>query len=290
MVPTARSQGPVARLLESAVGPAIRQNRLRLGWTQRDLAREAQLSQSAVSRAERSITEAVSLAEAGQMLDALGVRVDMAIRAPLVSGGPAERDAAHARLVTYAESRLRRAGCQVAREVPIGSDRVRGWIDLLAWRAHDRLLIVVEVKADVDDLGALERQVSWYEREAWDAARRLGWRPARVAVVVLALASRRNAELVRRHVDVLRRRFPTAPAGLSSVLAGRSVGMPVRALAFVDPLRRVAGWLLPTPVSGGRPVLPYADAADLRSRHATPRGRGTRAVAPPPRAGSAPVG
>jgi transcriptional regulator with XRE-family HTH domain len=279
----------VARLLESAVGPAIRENRLRLGWSQRDLAREAHVSQSLVSRTERCITDVVSLAEVGQMLDALGVRIDMAFRAPLISGGPAERDAAHAHLIAYAEGRLRRAGLQVAREVPIGSDRVRGWIDLLAWRAPDRLLIVVEVKADIDDLGALERQVSWYEREAWDAARRLGWRPSRVGVVLVALASRRNADFVRRHVDALRRRFPTSPSGLSSMLAGRSAGMPVRALAFVDPRRRVAGWLLPTPVSGGRPVLPYADAADLRSMQSTPMDRSARAVAPQPRAGSSPV-
>lgn len=247
------------------IARAVRDGRRALGWTQRELADQAGASQSAVSRAERSIVEVVSILEAARMLDALGVRLDVSVRPPLRSGGPTARDAVHARMLAYTEGRLRRSGFEIAREVPIGVDRVRGWIDLLAWRARDRVLIVVEAKGDIHDVGALERQVAWYEREAWDAARRLGWRPSRIAVAAVALASRHNAELVRTHADTLGRCFPSRPARLAAILAGEQPMPGTRSLAFVDPRRRHRSWLLPTPLSGGRPVLPYSTAADLRA-------------------------
>ena len=47
-------------------------------------------------------------------------------------------------------------------------------MDLLAWHPATGLLLVIEVKTELHDLGANERQLNWYEREAWAAARRLG--------------------------------------------------------------------------------------------------------------------
>lgn len=255
--------------MEQWLGPfvarTVRDGRRAFGWTQRELADRAGVSQSAVSRTERRVVDFVSLAEVAGLLDALSIRIDASVRVPLVAGGPAERDATHVRLLTHADGRFRRCGFETAREVPVGRDRVRGWIDLLAWRARDRTVLMVEVKSDIYDVGTLERQVAWYERETWDAARTLGWRPSRVVVACLALASKHNADLVRTHADAFRHRFPSSPAQLAALLVGQVLGPGSRTLAFIDPRRRHRSWLLPTPLSGGRPVLPYADAAQLRN-------------------------
>ena len=258
--------GPVERFLPLFVGTTIRDGRHRMAMTQRELAHRAGVSQAAISRVERARAAGIPLARIGRVLDALEIRLDANARPPLAAGGPSERDAVHTRILAYAERRLRAAGFETAREVPIGSDRVRGWLDMLAWRPRDRIVIVVEVKGDIHDVGAFERQVSWYEREAWAAARTLGWRPACVVVTGLVLASKHNEAIVRTHAEALRRRFATPPAGLASVLIEATPDGPLRALAFVDPLRRRRSLLLPTPLHGGRPVLPYADAQDLRAR------------------------
>jgi transcriptional regulator with XRE-family HTH domain len=257
--------GQVERRLGGFVGKAIRDGRRSLGLTQRALATRAGVSQTAVSRAERGVVEYVSILETARILDALDVRLDVAVHHPYRIGGPAARDAVHLRLMSYAARRLGRCGFEVAREVPVGTGRVLGWMDLLGWRPNDRALLVVEVKGDLTDVGALERQVAWYEREAWNAARSMGWRPSRIVVAALALASRHNDAAVRAHSDALGRRFPGRPSRLAAIVAGEGPLPGERILAFVDPHRRQRTWLLPTPLSGGRPVLPYASADDLRS-------------------------
>lgn len=258
--------GQAERFLGTFIGTAIRDGRRRLGLTQRDLSSLAGVPQSTISRLENGLPAAIPLARIGRLLDRLEIRLEVSVRPPLAEGGPSERDAVHARILGYVERRLMHLGFETAREVPIGADRVRGWLDLLAWRARDRVAIIGEIKGDVDDVGALERQVAWYEREAWKAAREVGWRPSRVVVLGAALASRRNADVVRAHSDALRRRFPTPPAGLLVVLDGTTPTERTAGLVFVDPLRRRGSWNLPTPLFGGRPVLPYVDARDLRAR------------------------
>ena len=268
--------GPAERDLAPSVGRALRDGRRRLAMSQRALAAVANVPQSTICRLERGQLVSITLAEVGRLFDGLAIRLEVTARPPLIAGGPAVRDAVHARILGYVERRLRRAGLETAREVPIGGGRVQGWIDLLAWRPADGLVVVAEIKGDVVDIGALERQVAWYEREAWAAARALGWRPARLIVAGLLLSTRHNAEIVRLEAESLRRRFPAPPTDLRSELVDyrrplpptARPGTPGRAatLAFVDPLRRGSSWLLPTPLFGGRPVLPYADARELRAR------------------------
>jgi transcriptional regulator with XRE-family HTH domain len=263
------------RDLASTVGEALRDGRRRLAMSQRALAAVAHVPQSTISRLERSQPVSITLEEIGRLFDGIATRLDLTVRPPLVEGGPTVRDLVHARVLGYAERRLRQAGFVTAREVPIGGGRVRGWIDLLGWRPGDRVVVLAEIKGDIADVGAFERQIAWYEREAWDAARAQGWKPARILVVALLLATHRNAEVVRGEADALRRRFPTPSATFRTELMARRAPMPpgearaagrVATLAFVDPLRRGSAWLLPTPLFGGRPVLPYVDARDLRAR------------------------
>jgi hypothetical protein len=210
--------------------------------------------------------------ESARLLDAMGARVELIVRPPVLIGAPSQRDAAHARVLAYASRHLERAGLTISREVPIGGDRVRGWIDLVGLDKPRRAIVIVEGKGDLDDLGGLERQATWYEREAPWAAVRLGWgRPRTQLVLVAALATRHNAEFVRDNRDALRARFPDPVGRLAAHLAvATSPAAGLHVLAFVDPARRGPGWLLRSPLEPGRPVLPYADArAFLQGRPST---------------------
>ena len=98
--------------------------------------------------------------------DALGLDIALSIRPPIFPAGPHLQDPVHARCSAYVDRRLRALGWATAREVEIVHGRTHGWIDLLAFDTRTGMLMVIEVKTRLDDLGALERQITWYERMA----------------------------------------------------------------------------------------------------------------------------
>ena len=108
---------------------------------------------------------------------------------PIFVGGPRRGDVVHARCVAYAQRRLEAAGWRVAREVEVVHGRHHAWIDLLAFHPATRTLLIIECKTRVEDAGAIERQVSWYERVAMERARALGWEPVGMTTWLLVLAS-----------------------------------------------------------------------------------------------------
>jgi transcriptional regulator with XRE-family HTH domain len=268
-----RRPGPVEALLGPRIAEIIVATRRKLGWAQRELAERAGISRAKVARIELGHGNHGRIDEAARLLDALGVRVDLQVRPPVLVGAPSQRDAAHARVVAYTSRHLQQAGVVVAREVPIGADRVRGWIDIVGTADELDATLIVECKTDLDDVGALERQVAWYEREAPWVARRLGWPTRRRQIVIVTmLATHHNVELVRSNRPLLQERFPLSVPGLRLVLAGeRPPAGPLRTVAFVDPGRRGPGWLIQTPLGPGRPVAPYDDArAFLEGRRHDP--------------------
>lgn len=257
-----RRPGPVEASLGPRIADLIGTTRGQLGWSEDELGRRSGVSRSQVSRIVHGHRGHGRIDEAARLLDAMGARVELTVRPPVLIGAPSQRDAAHARVLAYTSRHLERAGLTIAREVPIGGDRVRGWIDLMGFDGPRRSIAIVEGKGDLNDLGALERQVTWYEREAPWAALRLGWgRPICQLVLVAALATRQNAEFVRDNRDALRPRFPDSVGRLAEHLAAKTPPAPaLHVLAFVDPARRGPGWLLRSPLEPGRPVIPYADS------------------------------
>ena len=81
---------------------------------------------------------------------------------------PRQRDAVHAPCSGYANRRFRAGGWETGREVEIVHGRSHGWIDLLAFDPRTGLLLIVEIKTRLDDLGLVERQLAWYERSAFE--------------------------------------------------------------------------------------------------------------------------
>lgn len=257
-----RRAGPAQASLGPRIADLIDTTRRQLGWSEEELGRRSGVSRSQVSRIVHGHRGHGRIDEAARLLDTMGARIELTIRPPVLIGAPSQHDAAHARVLAYASRHLERAGLTLSREVPIGGDRVRGWIDLMALDGPRRLVVIVEGKGDLSDLGALERQVTWYEREAPWAARRLGWeRPRSQMVLVAALATRHNAEFVRDNRAALKARFPDPVGHLTGHLGAKTSPVPaLHVLAFVDPARRGPAWLLRSPLEPGRPVLPYADS------------------------------
>lgn len=258
-----------AKQMRVQVGATIHEVRSAMGWSQRELGRRAGLSQSEISKIERCVVDQLTFDVAGRLMDSLGIRAMLDLRAPFIADRRRQRDGGHARCLAYVARRLERLGWSVLTEVEIVSGTARGWIDVLAYRAADRTLLVIEVKTEIEDLGQVQRQLGWYAREAWRAARGAGWRPAVATAVLLVLASARNHERIAANASLLGRDFTMSSSALDGHVAGTSSALLVRgqrALAMIDPLDRSRKWLLRSPIER-RPAGPrYADYADFARR------------------------
>ncbi len=253
------------RTLGPALAELIRDARMLIGWTQRELAHRSRTSQATIWRLETNQPGRLDLRVVERVLAALGMHGSLGMEARHLADRRRQRDAVHARLTGYVARRLERQGWLTATEVPIGEDAPRGWIDLLAYRPADRSLLIEESKSDLPDLGGLQRRLSFYDREAWAAARGLGWRPARGSVLVVALDSVTMVERLAENRDLVSRAFPASIDHLRAWL--RDVDAPPPhgwAIALADPASGGARWL--RSVDGNRrrhspPYTGYADAA-----------------------------
>jgi len=215
-----------------------------------------------VSEIERASVPDLPIATAVRILNALEVRIDLRLLAPVVATLPV-KDRAHARCVAYVARRLERSGWLVSTEVAVGDGRWRGFIDVLGFHASSTVLLVVEVKIVLDDIGALDRQIGGYERFAWAAAHTAGWRPRATTAALLLLATDDNDRRLSEHRTYLDRRFRIRASDLLSFIADpdepRDRGE--RGIAMIDPRTRRTRWLLPTWLDGRRNAARYADRA-----------------------------
>jgi transcriptional regulator with XRE-family HTH domain len=254
-----KSVVPAAR----TVALAVRDLRLALGWTQTDLACRARVSQSLVSAVETMVLPDLTLATATRLLETMGARLSVSVSPPFLGDRERQKDAAHARCTNYVARRLEAKGWRVAAEVEVGGDRSRGWIDVLAYHPGRRITLVIEVKTEIHDLGAIERSLGWYEREAWAASRRVGWRPNSIVAGLLLLATGANDTRATDNRDALRRGFPMRARDLAKLVAGEDASEIGRFVAMIDPRSRRDAWLRPMYIDGRRTPEPYADYADF---------------------------
>ena len=241
----------------------VRDARRLVGWTQRDLADRARTSQATIWRIERGAGPTIDLLVAERVLAALGIHASIDLDARHLADRRRQLDGLHARLNGYVAKRLARLGWQTATEVPLGAGIPRGWIDVLAFRPIDRALLVEETKSELPDLGALQRSLAFYEREAWAAARARGWVPRRSAVRVGVLDTDAVARRLADARDLVAGAFPAAPSSVAAWLADPACEPPRGwALASADPAVRGSPWLRPTVLDARRRRPAYADYAD----------------------------
>ena len=240
-------------------GRACNDVRGRLGLTLEAVAQTTGISASYLARIERGrVNPTFDTVERIAM--ALGLQLALDIRPPVFLGSPPIGDLVHARCSAYVDRRLRAAGWSTAREVPVVDGRYRGWIDLLAFDPTSGSLVIIEIKTRLDDVGALERQLSWYERSASGLAGERGWSARSIRSVVLLLASEEVERTVRANRDALSVAFPRR----GDVLGPGQDGQ--RGLALIDPRRRRRDWIMRSRVDGRRGVAPYRDYADAAMR------------------------
>ncbi len=177
------------------VGSMVRAVRLKRGLRQIDLAARAGVSRQLISRVEAGGFGPIDITTLRRISDALSMP-------PLVTLGwrGAEvaqlLDEAHAALVDRLVAILAVAGWECVIEYSFAHYGERGSVDILAWRAANCALLIVEVKTRIVDLQDLFSSLDRKRRLVPVlVAHERSWKPAHLGVVlaVPATSTMRNA-------------------------------------------------------------------------------------------------
>lgn len=257
----------------SSLGASIRGARIARGWTQRDLASQAGIPQSVVSAIETGVGVRIDTLE--RVCTALGGELRLEARLPFGGEGRGQVDTAHARCVGAARRLLASEGYACATEESVTDGAWRGWIDLVAYCPKTRRLVVVEIKSELRDAGALERQVDRYTRCCLEVARRRGWAVAEIVVLVLVLATTEADAFLVANRDVMGSAFPVRGREAVTCLLDRG---PIRGrlLLMIDPQRRGRRVLGRSRADRRRTAAPYRDRSTFLSSIATRGGQRRR--------------
>lgn len=260
------------RTLPDQLAAIIRDARHAMGWTQDELASRIGNSQTRIWRLERGDPSAFDPGVIDEILQSLGVRLSIAADARHLDDRVRERDALHARLEDAIARRLERNAWQILTEVGVGGDPPRGWIDLLGYRETDDALAVGEMKTLITDAGELQRQMTYYTREAHWAARRAGWQARTIVPFVVALDTQAVANVLRANAGLLRRAFPGRPDDLVRWLTTQGAPPPSGAtLVITDLAARRSLALRPSALHSRARRASYVDYADALASLRRPR-------------------
>ena len=178
------------------------------GMTQAQLGASAGVTQSVIASIEAGAGGRIETLES--ICSALGGELALDLRLPYAGDGPRQVDRAHARCVGCMRRLLERAGHVCVTEQLIVDGPWRGWIDLVAYDAVRRRIVIAEVKTELRDAGALERQVERYVRSSLVVARERGWVVEEIVVVVMVLATAVNDAFLVANRHVLKGCVPRA--------------------------------------------------------------------------------
>jgi hypothetical protein len=177
------------------------------------------------------------------------------------SGDPRRQgDIAHARCVGSVRRLLEVASHACVSEQEFTEGPWRGWIDLVAYDPLRHRIVVAEIKTELRDAGALERQVERYVRSILAVARERGWEVQEIVVVVVVLATAVNDAFLVANRQVMKGAFPVrGRAAVAALLDGAPA--PGRMLVMIDPRRRGRRAFLRSTADGRRTAAPYRDYA-----------------------------
>ena len=190
------------------IGNTLRVVRIRKQLRQADVARRAGVSRETVSRLERGGFGRVPYDTFRAVATALGIRSDIRLR---WRGGDLERvmNAAHADLHESIVRHLSTIpGWQWRPEVSFSIYGERGVIDILAWHAATRSLLIIELKTELVDPQELAATMGRRVRLGGRIAEQFGWSVDTVSAWVVFTETRTNHRRVLRHAGLLRAAFP----------------------------------------------------------------------------------
>jgi len=217
-------------------GLIIRALRQRSGLRQRDLAAKANVSQSLVSLLERGHLESISIRTVRRVADALGAGVAIQV---YTRGGDVDRllDQRHAAVAVRIAERLTGWSWEVRSEVSYSEWGERGSIDLLAWHASTKSLLVVEVKSSLVSVEATLRKLDEKTRLSAGVARKtFGWEPDSESRVLVLPAGNADRRLVHAHRVLFQSSVP-ASGNQMRVWARSPTGIAIAGLWFLAPAR-----------------------------------------------------
>lgn len=143
-------------------------------------------------------------------------------------------DAAHARLVELVADMLRRGGWEVAAEVTFWIRGERGSVDLLAWHAATRIVLVIEVKSVVPDIQAMLASIDRKGRLAIEIARSRGWNPLAVGKLLVIGESRTARRRVEAFTTTFEAEFPDRAIAVRRWLHEPNAISTLRGLIFLS--------------------------------------------------------
>lgn len=179
-------------------GRLIRAVRVRLRLRQDDLGRIAGVHQRVVYLIESGQLERVSVRRFRRVCAALQIDSSLELR---WRGGLGDRlvDAGHAGLVETVLAELVRAGWETLPEHSFNVYGDRGSVDILAWHAATRTLLIIEVKTILTDLQATFISLSRKVRVVPGDVERLGWHRLALGNVIVVAATHGNRSTVASH-------------------------------------------------------------------------------------------
>ena len=145
------------------------------------------------------------------------------------------RDTRHAELVECLVQLLRSLGWAVATEVSFNNFGERGSIDLLAFHPSTGILLVIEVKSVVPDIGGTLMTLDRKVRLAPEIARKRGWVPTVVARLLVLPEESTARRRVRHHEATFRNAFPARNVQVNAWL--RQPSGPLSGLIFLSSAR-----------------------------------------------------
>lgn len=232
---------------DQRLAAAFRRLRIERRLRQVDLADLAGVPRRAVIATEAGRLDGLPVGQIRRLARALGGRFEGVL---LYRGADLDRilNRGHARMHEAVARWLGGIGGWLALpEVSFAKNGERGVIDIVAWHARSRSLLVIELKTRLVDLNDLMASMDIRRRVAWQIAKEHGWDPVSVSVWVIVASARTNARILADHRTVLRSKFPADGRTMRGWLASPSGD--VAALSF----------------------LPDVHVADLRRDLATPR-------------------
>ena len=209
--------------------------RIRRGLRQSDVAAQAGISPSTVSRIERGHFGSVSLDAVRAVAKVLEVRIELVAR---WKAGDLDRliNARHSNLHELVARMFAELPDWVTRpEVSFAVYAERGVIDIFAWHPRRGMLLVIELKTDIVDVNELVGGVDRKGRHAVHVATELGWiregdPPPSVSTWIVVADGSTNRRRVQAHRTMLRAAFPADGRAIAGWL--RDPKRPIHALSF----------------------------------------------------------
>lgn len=247
------------------IGTVCRRLRIRLGWTQEELAGRAGVSQATISRLERGHVAEMNLRALRRVGGTLDLRFDLV---PRWRGGELDRmlGSRHAAMHEEVAALLVAAGWQAAPEVTFNHFGERGVIDILAWQPARRALLVIELKTELVDPNELVGTMDRRRRLAATIARERGWDPLGIGVWVVFADSRTTRRRIAAHRTFLRAAFPADGRSFAAWL--RRPSGAIAALSFLPPTRERSRRRGLVGVRRVRPSRPSTGASTHPATHA----------------------